>query len=508
MIISLIYFGELIYISLYSFEKIVLTMGKEIIELEPKGLWRHFYNLTQIPRPSGHEEKVIAYIENFAEENKLKYEIDPVGNILVQKPAYSGMEGVKGIILQSHVDMVPQKNSHKAHDFTRDSIETVIDGGWLRANETTLGADNGIGVAAMLAILESDEMKHGPLEALFTINEEAGMEGAFGLKAKLLKGDILLNLDSEDEGVLFTGCAGGLDAEVTCEYKETLGEPGLAYIVTIAGLKGGHSGLDINLGRGNANKILARFLWSALNNFPLSVSNIKGGDMRNAIPRESAATIVIPAKFETDFHNFFEGFIQEIRDEFKAVEHTLDISVKPAVNPSTVIAEEELKRIVGMLNVAPHGVKRMSFDMPGIVESSLNLAVINISDGNLEVFYLIRSFVDSAKYAIAGQIQALHENMGCKVEFKGDYPGWKPNPDSFILRAMTENYQNMYNKTPEVLAIHAGLECGIIGGKYPNLDMISFGPTIRFPHSPDEKVEIKSVGKFWEFLKSILESIK
>ena len=483
-------------------------MGKEIMELAPKLLWKHFYEFTQNPRPSRHEAAVIKYIKTFAKDNNLDYKLDAVGNILVSKAATKGKENASGVILQSHVDMVPQKNSNKAHDFTKDPIETIIDGDWLHANDTTLGADNGIGCAAMLAVLEAEDIEHGSIEALFTINEEAGMEGAFGLKSGFLSGDILVNLDSEDEGELFVGCAGGINVEASSTYNTVTVDKGIAYNINISGLKGGHSGLDINLGRGNANKILGRLLWSALSNMNLQIASFKGGDLRNAIPREANARVVIPAELEIDFVPFVEHFEKIVKDELKVTEPGLSIILEKVEKPDSVIDEDDALKLIGMLNAAPNGVKRMSDDMPGIVESSLNLAIVTIEDGKADYFYLIRSSVDSSKYAVAEQVTALHQTLGCTINVSGDYPGWKPNTDSKVLKVCVDTYNNLYGKEPGLLAIHAGLECGIIGGKYPNLDMISFGPTIRFPHSPDEKVLIPTVDKFYTYLKQVLKNIQ
>jgi dipeptidase D len=483
-------------------------MGKEITELLPKSLWTHFYEFTQIPRPSKHEEAVINYIKSFAKHNNLDYNIDEVGNIIVKKPATPGMEDAPGVILQSHVDMVPQKNSSKQHNFETDVIETLIDGEWIKANETTLGADNGIGCAAMISVLESNEAVHGSLEALFTINEEAGMEGAFGLKPDALTGKILINLDSEDEGELFVGCAGGINAQARAMYSEENLNEGKAFKITIEGLKGGHSGMDIILGRGNSNKLMGRLLWSAMENLPIRLAEMEGGDLRNAIPREAHALVVIPDKFENDLKIFVEQFERVVKEELKLTEPDLKVAIETMDYQGKLVSEQDVKRIIGILNAAPNGVVRMSDEMPGVCESSLNLAIVKVKEGVSEFFYLIRSSVDTAKYAVADQVSSLHQINGFEIGFSGDYPGWRPNSDSYVLNICSATYQQMFNKKPGLLAIHAGLECGIIGGKYSGLDMISFGPTIRFPHSPDEKVHIKSVEKFYSFLLAVLREIK
>lgn len=482
-------------------------MGKEIASLNPAQVWKYFYGITQIPRPSGHEKAIVDFIKSFAETHKLEYSIDQVGNILVRKKASPGKESAKTVTLQAHVDMVPQKNSDKMHNFETDPIETIIDGEWIRANNTTLGADNGIGVAAMLAVLESDSIKHGPIEALFTINEEAGMDGAFGLKSGVLKGKILINLDSEDEGELYVGCAGGINVEVETNYQHEIAPMGITHDIVISGLRGGHSGLDINLGRGNANKLLGRFLWSAIHNFPVKIASVKGGNLRNAIPRESHARVVIPEMHDQDFRTFFEQFANNLINEYKVADPSLHIALKPAGAPEMVFTDAASVVLVGMLNASLNGVMRMSDEMPGTVETSLNMAIVDFSDEKAKMVYLVRSSVDSAKYALAEQVTALHQNLGCKINYSGDYPGWKPDSNSYILKLMSSVYEKNFGKTPLVKAIHAGLECGIIGSKYAGLDMISFGPTIRHPHSPDEKVKTDTVQKFWDFLKLTLEQI-
>ncbi len=483
-------------------------MGKDILNYKPADVWKHFYALTQIPRPSRYEGKVIQYIQDFATKQGLKYQIDEVGNITVSKPSAKGKEKHRGVILQSHVDMVPQKNSDKVHNFETDPIETLIDGEWLKANQTTLGADNGIGCAAMLAILESSTAKHGPLEALFTINEEAGMDGAFGLKGGVLKGQVLINLDSEDEGELFIGCAGGLNVQAKSAYQAVSPEPGKAFEIIIKGLKGGHSGLDINLGRGNSNKIMGRLLWSALNNLSVQIASVKGGNLRNAIPREAHALVLISDIFVNDLKSFINRFTENLKEELKHTEPGLSIELVPVAVPSKVISSADAMRLIGVLNAAPSGAVRMSDVMPGLVETSLNLSIVQMENGEAEFTYLVRSSIDTAKYAVGEKLSALHSIAGFELSFTGDYPGWSPNRESYVLKVCSDTYHKLFKKTPGLLAIHAGLECGIIGGKYHGLDMISFGPTIRSPHSPDEKVHIASVDKFYEFLKATLEAIE
>jgi len=483
-------------------------MSKEILNLEPKALWKHFYSLTQIPRPSGHEAACIAYMKKFGEDLGLETVVDAVGNVIIRKPATPGMENRKGVVLQGHLDMVPQKNSDKNHDFVTDPIETVIDGEWVRANGTTLGADNGMGVAAAMAVLEAKELQHGMVEALFTIDEETGMTGAFGLKPGYLKGDILMNLDSEDEGELYIGCAGGTNANVTYKYDtENIPSGFIAFKINITGLKGGHSGVDIHLGRGNANKIMNRFLKEAANEFGLRLALLNGGSLRNAIPRESFAVVVIPADHKNAFAAKLKEFENIVRKELSAVEPDLKMEAVDTDLPENVMSAKSQKTFIDAVYACPNGVVRMSNEMEGLVETSNNLAIIEVKDGIASALCLLRSSVDSAKADLESQIESVFHLAGAEITFDGQYPGWKPNPKSPILEKMLDIYNNRFGKIPKIYAIHAGLECGLLGGVYPNWDMISFGPTIRFPHSPDEKVNIESVNKFWQFLVETLKNV-
>ena len=479
-----------------------------IKDLNPKALWKHFYELTQIPRPSKKEKNAVAFARKFGEDNGLETVVDEVGNVIIRKPATPGNENKMGVILQAHLDMVPQKNSDKKHDFEKDPIESFIDGEWVKARGTTLGADNGIGVAAAMAVLEADNIEHGPVEALFTIDEETGMTGAFELKPGLLKGKILLNLDSEDEGELYIGCAGGMNTSATMDYEEE-STPGshLAFRVEIKGLKGGHSGLDIHLGRANANKLMNRFLWAASDEFDLRIAHIEGGSLRNAIPRESFAVVTVPADDKKDFTALVEEYSEMFKAEFKGPEPDLSFTASETELPSRVMNADDQERIIKMVYGIPNGVMRMSTDMPDVVETSLNLAIVNAKGGKFDALCLIRSAVDSAKFSVGNMTQAVMELAGASVTHDGTYPGWKPNVDSPILKTMKNVYHEKYGKVPEVKVIHAGLECGIIGDAYPGLDMISFGPTIRFPHSPDEKVNIKTVEKFYDYLVETLKNI-
>jgi len=481
---------------------------KDIRKLEPNVLWHYFYEITQIPRPSKKEKRMVDFVVQFGKDHKLETVVDKVGNVIIRKPATKGMEKRKCIIFQSHLDMVPQKNSDKKHDFEKDPIETVIDGDWVKANGTTLGSDNGIGVAATLAVLASKDIPHGPLEALFTIDEETGMTGANGLKKGLLKGDILMNLDSEDEGELYVGCAGGIDVSVFLKYREEKPPQGMvAYRVDLKGLKGGHSGVDINLGRANSNKLMFRFLMQAESDYGVAVAETAGGDLRNAIPREAYSVLTVAGAKAKKFEKFVKGYELMYRKEFADTEPNLSFKCKKIKTPAKVIGKEDQYKIIRSVFACPHGVERMSQAMEGLVETSNNLAIVKCNAGKFEVYNLTRSSVDSAKEAVAWRLAAVFHLIGAKVTLSGSYPGWKPNMDSPILKTMSGVYKKMYNKTPEIKAIHAGLECGIIGGVYPNLDMISFGPTIRYPHSPDEKVHIPSVKKFFDFLCETMKQV-
>ncbi|NLL27462.1 MAG: aminoacyl-histidine dipeptidase [Bacteroidales bacterium] len=483
-------------------------MNQDIKNLEPKEVWSFFYDLTQIPRPSKKEDKVREFLVNFGKSNGLETIVDKAGNVIIRKPATAGMENRKGVILQGHMDMVPQKNSDKVFDFEKDPIETYIDGEWVKADGTTLGADNGMGVAAAMAVLASKNLKHGPIEALITTDEETGMTGAFGLEGGILKGDILINLDSETEGEMYVGCAGGLDANVKFKYNTVPVPSGhKAYKINLTGLKGGHSGMEIGLGRGNANKIMNRFLKDAFEKHGLMLSSLHGGSLRNAIPRESFAVVTIPQDKYNDFIASANKFEKILKNEFSATEPDINFTISEEKMPENVIDPKDLWKILRAIYTCPNGVMRMSDAMPGLVESSNNLASVDTDNGCLKIKCLMRSSVDSAKEALGHAISSAFELAGAEVELTGAYPGWKPNMDSPILKECREIYKDMYGTLPEIMAIHAGLECGLLGAVYPNWDMISFGPTICFPHSPDEKVNIKSVKKFYDFLIKVLENI-
>jgi dipeptidase D len=480
----------------------------DIRKLEPKQLWNYFHEITQIPRPSKKEKRIVEYMKEFGKKHNLETIEDKVGNVIIRKPATKGMENRKGVIFQTHLDMVPQKNSEKKHDFEKDPIETIIDGEWVRANGTTLGSDNGIGVAATMAVLASKDIAHGPVEALFTIDEETGMTGVFGLKKGLLKGDILMNLDSEDEGELYVGCAGGIDVSIKKDYAEEKSPKGMvAYKIVAKGLKGGHSGVDIAMGRANSNKIMFRFMMQAESDFGIRLAEAAGGDLRNAIPRESYSVILVPEIKAKEFEKFIKGYEKMYRAEFSDTEPDLSFKCEKVSIPAKVMNQGDQYRIIRAVFVCPNGVVRMSQAMKGLVETSNNLAIVRCKEGKFEAYNLTRSSVDSAKEATAWKIAAVFHLINAEVKLEGGYPGWKPNMQSPILKTMGDVYRKMYGNIPDIKAIHAGLECGLIGGVYPNLDMISFGPTIRYPHSPDEKVNIASVGKFWDFLVGTLKHI-
>ncbi|MGN0066279.1 MAG: aminoacyl-histidine dipeptidase [Bacteroides sp.] len=477
-----------------------------ILDLAPQQVWKHFYSLTQIPRPSGHMERITEFLVNFGKGLGLESFVDEVGNVIIRKPATPGMENRKGVILQAHMDMVPQKNNDTVHDFVNDPIQTWIDGEWVKAKGTTLGADNGMGVAAAMAVLESTDLKHGPLEVLITKDEETGMYGAFGLKPGTLQGEILLNLDSEDEGELYIGCAGGIDITTELSYKEEKADKEMvARKITLKGLRGGHSGLEINEGRGNANKLLARVTHDLLVEFDCRLSSFSGGNMRNAIPREAHAVLLFnPADIE-DLPNYIKEYEAQLNAEYAPIESGILLLLDEVETPATVLPEEIQDNMIDMLLACQNGVMRMIPTVPDTVETSSNLAIVLLGDGKAEVRILARSSCDTMKDFLADSLTACFNMAGMKVTLSGGYSGWQPNVDSPILHAMTKSYEEQFGVAPKVKVIHAGLECGIIGANCPGLDMISFGPTLRSPHSPDERVLIPTVKKFYDFLVATLE---
>lgn len=483
-------------------------MAKDILKLKPEAVWKNFYALTQIPRPSKKEEKVRQFLKEFGENLGLETIVDEIGNVIIKKPATAGMENRMGVILQGHMDMVPQKNADTAHDFEVDPIDAYVDGEWVTANGTTLGADNGMGVAASMAVLEATDIAHGPLEVLVTMDEETGMTGAENLKAGVLDGDILMNLDSEDEGELYIGCAGGVDTMGVFTYTEEATPEGMAaYKISVKGLKGGHSGLDINLGRGNANKIMNALLMTASDKYGLRLSSINGGSLRNAIPRESFTVVVVPEDKKSDFETFVKEFELIVQDEFATDDAGVKVIAEATELPANVIDLAAQKNLYSAVAGCPNGTIAMSKSVKGIVETSTNLAIVKSDGKTIEIATLNRSLVDKERDKIAAEIRTVFEAAGGKAISQGAYPGWKPNPDSPILKEMKEIYNNKFGKVPEVKVIHAGLECGILGATYTNWDMISFGPTIRNPHSPDEKVNIATVELFYDFLVETLKHV-
>ena len=476
----------------------------DIRSLEPRPLWGYFADICEIPHPSKHEEKAVAYLVEFGKKHGLSVQTDEVGNVLIRKPATPGMENRASIVLQAHIDMVPQKNGDVEHDFTKDPIIPRIDGEWVKATGTTLGADNGIGVAAALAVMSADNIEHGPVEVFITIDEETGMTGANNLKPEWIQSKILINLDSEHEGELFIGCAGGLNSNALFEYSFDPANPrSKTYVLTLKNLKGGHSGLDINLGRANSNKLMVRFLWEASRSLDICLASFSGGNMRNAIPREAVATVTVPSDNEEEFLELLEEFVSTWQKEYDRVEDSIEFTAELTTPVEMVMDKASEGLFLNALYTLPNGVFRM---IPGteVVETSSNLSIVNVEEGRAIVQCLLRSSVNSFRQDAANAFTSAFELIGAAVEHGGDYPGWSPNFDSEILKTMKEAYKARFGKDAKVKIVHAGLECGLIGGVYPEMDMISFGPTIQHPHSPDEKVHIASVKNFWDYLTEIL----
>lgn len=483
-------------------------MNSEIRQLEPQALWNKFADLNAVPRPSKKEERVIVFMKDFGKNLGLETIEDEVGNVIIKKPATVGMENRITIVMQSHLDMVHQKNGDTVFDFDTQGIEMFVEGDWVKAKGTTLGADNGLGVATIMAILESTDIPHPAIEALFTIDEETGMTGAMGLKGGLLSGGILLNLDTEEDDEIGVGCAGGIDVTATRTYdEEETPEFKIGYKISVKGLQGGHSGMQIHEGLGNANKIMNRILFDGFENFGLRISEIDGGSLRNAIPRESNAVVAIDAIHEDAFLLEIALLSTTIKKELKTMEPDLDISISKVDTPNKIMdlgVQEGLTRaLYGALN----GVYRMSADIPELVETSNNIARVIVKDGHIKIGCLTRSSVESSKIDLANMLRATFELTGCEVELSGDYPGWTPNMDSAILKVMAKLYEDLNGEKPNVAACHAGLECGILGQNYPDMDMISFGPNIKGAHSPDERAQISSTQKYWKFVLEILKAI-
>ncbi len=482
-------------------------MKKEILELEPRDMWENFAALNQVPRPSKKEQRVIAFMKDFGERLGLETRVDETGNVIIRKPASPGMEDRVTVVLQGHLDMVHQKNADTDFDFDSQGIDMYVDGDWVKARGTTLGADNGIGVASAMAILASDEIEHPPIEALFTIDEETGMSGAMGLESGLLSGDILLNLDSEDDQEITIGCAGGVDVSISGSYSpaEAPGDPALA--LSVKGLTGGHSGMDIHLGRANANKLVNRLLLLASEKFGIRVASIGSGGLRNAIPREGGAIVTVEESRLDDFRHFIDAQAAVLASEYETTDPGLEVLLEPAEPPASLLDEAFQGRFLRAVAACPNGIFRMSPDVEDLVQTSNNLASVRAAEGGYEVLCLTRGSVDSEKMDLARAIGCAFELIGAEVNYTGAYPGWAPRPNAPIVKLMGALYEELFGEKAPVLACHAGLECGILGKNYPDMQMISFGPNIRGAHSPDEKVQISSVQKYWGFLMETLRRI-
>jgi len=482
----------------------------EILSLNPQNVWKHFYSLTRIPRPTGHMNQVTRFMMDFGKSLNLETMQDKAGNVLIRKPAAKGYENAKTVILQSHLDMVPQKNADVDHDFTTDPIETVIDGEWVKARSTTLGADNGIGCAMMMAVLEDELLNHPAIEALFTVDEEVGMVGANGLDKEMLQGSLMLNLDTEEEGELCIGCAGGRDVNISFRFKpdRAIDKGDIAFKVSLTGLKGGHSGTQIHLGRANANKLMNRFLKEVVRNYEARIASIRGGSLRNAIPRESFVVLTIPEQLSDDLLDLVAEYEELFREDFSGIEDKISFKAEPTDLPNAILPEEIQDDLINAIEACPNGVISYLADFPDIVESSLNLALVETSDESIEVKLLVRSSSESRKDWVCSSVESIFLLAGAKVEFDGDYPGWQPNANSELLRLMEMIYLEKYDQRPRVIVIHAGLECGIIQSNVEQpLDIVSFGHTIIGAHSPDEAVKIDTVGKTYEYLLTILEKL-
>ena len=483
---------------------------RKLAKLHPQPLFNYFEDICQVPRPSKKEEKIRKFLLDFAAENNLPSKTDKAGNVLISKPATQGRENASTVILQTHMDMVCEKNSDKEFDFENDPIEPVIVDNWVKANGTTLGADCGIGIAAQMAVLTSDKINHGPLECLITVDEETGLTGAFALEKNFMNGSVLLNLDSEDEGEIFIGCAGGIDTLAFFNFKqEGIPEKHAAFKIKVYGLQGGHSGDDIHKNRGNANKILTRFLWRADRNFGMRLNEFDGGNLRNAIAREAHATFLIPESEKQDFLSDFKQLASDVKFEYETNEPYLKIHLEESSQPKFLTDEATQKNLLNAVYACPHGILEWSTRMEGMVETSTNLASVKYMEGNkIMITTSQRSELESRKYYAAEMVKSVFEMAGAAVTHSDGYPGWTPNPNSKILETTVETYKNLFGKKPIVRSIHAGLECGLFLEKYPHLDMVSFGPTIKGAHSPDERLDIETTEKFWKHLVDILEKIE
>lgn len=482
----------------------------DIQNLEPKRVFHFFNEICQVPRPSKKEEKIVAWLMETGKSMGLDTKRDEVGNVLISKPATPGKENVTPVIFQSHVDMVCEKNNDTVFDFDHDAIQPYIDGEWLKAKGTTLGADDGIGMAIALALLESKDIEHGPIECLFTVDEETGLTGAFALKPGFMKGKMLLNLDSEDEGEFFIGCAGGKDTVATldCEYEEKIPGNSVAYKIYVKGLQGGHSGDDINKERGNAVKLLTRILWNAYQDFDVRIADIKAGNLRNAIAREGYAYVTLPVEYASDFESYIQNMDTTYKKELAVSDPQVEVTIEKAELPRKIMQELLQIDLINALYVCPHGVQAMSQDIPGFVETSTNLASVKIEGEKIIITTSQRSSVESRKQAIVETVSTTFFMIGADVENSDGYPGWTPDPNSEVLKVLVKAYDNVFHKEPEVKAIHAGLECGLFSEKYPGLDMVSYGPTLRGVHSPDEKLWIPTVKMCWDLTVEFLKILK
>ena len=492
---------------IFNRNKLLIIM--EVKDLKPTLIWQCFDEITKIPRPSCHEEKIRDFLLDFAKKHNIKAKTDKVGNVVMMKPASPGKETAPVVVLQSHMDMVAEKNGDVEHDFLTDPIKTFIDGDWVKAKGTTLGADNGIGMAASLAVMADDSLTHGPLEALFTVNEEIGLEGAENLEPDMISGKILINLDSEDDGEIFIGCAGGIDTTATFTYKKSFSPENFTYFkVSVSGLLGGHSGGDIHLGRANANKLISRFIWQCSNKWDIEVSSFRGGNLRNAIPREAEAVFGIHSKHSEEVTTYLYKYAEEIRNEYTGIEPSMEMKIVSTDRPEFCIDSTTSLTLVRALYSAPHGVISMSRELENLVETSTNLAAVKMVDDNkIVVTTSQRSSLESRKNDIAGQVEAHFQLAGAEVAHSDGYPGWAPDINSNIMKISSDAYEELFGVKPQIKAIHAGLECGLFLSKYPHLDMVSFGPTMRDVHSPDEKLLIPTVDKFWKHLTKVLEKV-
>jgi dipeptidase D len=485
-----------------------IPLAEAVDSMEPQLFWQNFYSLTQIPRPSHHEEQVSAFLAQFGEDLGLETVVDDFGNVIIRKPATKGMEDRQGVVLQAHMDMVAQKTSDFTHDFLTDPIDAYVEDGWVKAVDTTLGADDGSGVAMIMTLLQEDDIPHGPLEGLFTVNEEDGFTGVNAQQPGVLQGTILINIDSEEIGVFTIGSAGGVNTDITAQYElEETPADSAGYSLEISGLQGGHSGMDIAKNRGNANRLLARLLWLAEDQFGLRVASIAGGDLYNAIPRSASAVVAVPEAQVEAFTAFVGDFEATLRQEYAATEPALQVQVTESDLPAEVLPEDEQHALVSALYGSPNGVEKMSDSVPGLVETSTNLGILSLADGSLAAGHLTRSAVDSERDDLAQRVQSVFELAGTDAVAQGAYSGWPPNPDSPIVKLMQSEYQSLFGEEAAIEAIHAGLETSVIGAKYPEMDMISVGPTLQSVHSPDERMEVSTADTLYQLLVATLADI-